>query len=327
MIQDVIIKRIADLIIQNLGKEKTAGLYNGKAGLALTLLMTAKYLNDEHIGEIAYHLLKESLVIQTNDISFENGLSGIGYVLLYLIEKEYMEADIEDIFGTQYEEIIRSFDNIDNYPDKLIKYLSTVYFLTKFGHIKKEDKRIQEVIKKIFVRIERFLTVQFEHLSDINYLNNKLTILHIFNDYLKLIDYSCTYHVSASLLGIYTSLYQKGRIMSSLEMGYYLRKISIRNQIVKYDDLIHENILNGIKNIPLDMLSLRERIDLAKIISDLNYKDIQEHRLIHEIDHLYKDRRLQDLFVTTPEMFSPMGYGAGLARLLIYCVDNQAELL
>ena len=327
MIQKEIIKIIADRILGNVKKMDSTGLYNSIAGLSLSLFVASEYLQDDEIYNAANDLLSESLLIRNNDISFENGLSGVGYALLYLVENNYVEADFDEVFGKQYETVIQILENIEKNPLGLLSAMQTVYFLTKAGYVKQEDNRIQVAIQKIIEGLAWFLTVQFHDFDDIYYIYKKQNILYVFNSYLKLVDYSGYPHFSRSLLDTYELLYQKGRIISSLEMGYYLNKISIKNNIDKYDGMIHENIKNGIKNIHLDTLSLRERIDLAKVLSDLNYKEYQEHRLLPEIAYVQKEKGLQDLSVTTPETFSPLGYGAGLGRLLIYCVDNHAELL
>jgi len=327
MTQKDTIKLFADRILKNIKEVDSTGLYNGKAGLSLALFSAAEYLQDEHINGVAYQLLMESIIIRNSNVSFENGLSGVGYTLLYLIENNFVDADFDGIFGIQYETIIRSFEGIEKAPTGLVNTMQIVYFLAKAAHFKKDDSRIPEIIKKIFEGLELFLTVQFHDFSDIRYINRKLNILSFFNTYLKLVEYTGYSNFSSSLLEIYASLYQKGRIVSSLETGYLLNKISIKNNMDIYGEMIRENIWNGFNNIHLDMLSLRERIDLAKIISDLNYNELQEQQLLPEITLTKTDRFFQDLSVTTPETFSPFGYGAGLGRLLIYCVDSQAELL
>ena len=327
MIQKETIKKLADRMLEHVKKESSTGLYNGKTGFSISLFLASEYLQDEDIYNIAHGLLSESLIIRNGDLSFENGLSGVGYALLYLIENDYVEADFDELFSEQYEVIIRSFENIEKNPLVIVKAMQIVYFLAKASNVKKEDRRIQEVMKRFFEGLEMFLSLQFLDFSDIKYINNKQIILYIFNTYLKLVDFSEYPYFSRSLLETYASLYQKGRVMSSLEMGYYLKQIAIKNKINLFDGMIHENINNGIKNIHLDTLTLRERIALAKILSDIHYKELQEHQLLPEIEYLHKRNKLHDLLLTTAETFSSIGYGAGLGRLLIYCVENQAELL
>ena len=90
MINETKIRKLIDYTLLNACSINSSGLYNGKAGIALALFEVARYLQDEYIEEQAFDLLQEALVSKTEDISFENGLSGIGYVLLYLIENEWL---------------------------------------------------------------------------------------------------------------------------------------------------------------------------------------------------------------------------------------------
>lgn len=327
MIQKETIQIIASLLMKNAGKVNMTGLDNGKAGLSLSLFMAAEYLHDEKMEDIAHQLLMESLIIPNADAGFENGLSGIGYAMLLLMDKKYLEADFDDVFGKQYEIIIRILEKIENVSNSFLYYFQTVYFLSKIERVKKGDKRVKDIIRKLIEGIEWLLTVQFHDFENINFSRKKLDILCLYNAWLKLVSYSGYSNFSHSLIDIYGSLYQKGCIINSLEMGYYLKKIAFKYNIDRHDCIINENIRNGVKNIRLDRLSLRERIDIAKILSDLNYRDFHEHQLLPEINALHTDKGLLDLIVATPETFSPLGYGAGIGRLLIYFVDKQTELL
>ena len=51
-------------------------------------------------------ILQQSLIFKDQNYSFENGLSGVGYVLCYLINNRFIEADFDEIFGKQFENII-----------------------------------------------------------------------------------------------------------------------------------------------------------------------------------------------------------------------------
>jgi len=327
MTQEKNIQKTVELVLSDIEKVSSTGLYNGKAGLSLSLFIAAEYLQDEQLEDTAYNLLQESLVIKNYDVSFENGLAGIGYVLCYLIENKYLEADFDEIFGMQYETLVKSYENIEKDPSRLVNSLQAIYFLSDASRIKKEDERIPLIIKKIFEGLELFLSVQFFDFLDIRYTNNKAGVLNIYTTYLKLIDYSGFHHFSYSLLEDYAALYRKGRITSSLETGFYLDRITGKYEIKGYEDIISEHIDSGIKNIYPSTLSLRERINLAKITNSFKYKTVEERDLLPEIENIYNEKRIHDLLKTVDEKSFPFGYGAGLGRLLIYCVNKQTELL
>ena len=315
MTQNITIPKIIDCIRQKSGTINSTGLYNGKAGLSLSLFVAATSLCDEQLEDWAFDLLKESLIIKNNDSDFENGLAGIGYVLLYLTENNYLEIDFDEVFGKQYEEIIKSFEHIDKNPLRLITSFQAIYFLSKVNNIKKEDSRIQMIIKKIFEGLELFLITQFHDFTDIHYISNKNAVLNIHKTYLKLVDYSGYTHFSRTLLEDYAALYRKGKTVSSLETGYYLKRIADRYHITGYEDIIDENIRNGTNGMYSCTLSLRERIDLAKLI---NHK---------KCDIPHKGETIQDLLKTVNDNYYPFGYGAGLGRLIIYLVNKDTELL
>ena len=327
MIQQEIIRKIAELIMQNAENTNSIGLYDGKAGLSLSLFIAAGYLQNEYIEDVAYKLFQESLIRKNNEISFESGLAGIGYVMLYLLENKYLEADFDEIFGIQCESIIRYFENIEKVPARLIDSFQTVYFLSMLSNIKKEDDRISKIIKKFFEGMELFLAIQFQDFTDILYIKNKSDVLNKYEIYLKLVDYSGYTDFSRYLLEDYASLYRKRKIISSLEIGFYLSKITANYTIDKYEDIINENINNGISNIYPNTLSLKERIDYAKIINELKREKINEFDLIQENKNMYEDKAIHDLLKIVDERSFPFGYGAGLGRLLVYCVNNNAELL
>jgi len=320
------IQKMVELILPNIEKVSSTGLYNGKAGLSLSLFIAAKYLQDEQLEDTAYKLLQESLVIKNYDVSFENGLAGIGYALCYLIENKYLEADFDEIFGIQYETLIKNHENIEKEPSRLINSLQFIYFLSSVSRIKK-DNRTGEIIKKIFEGLELFLTVQLHDFADINYINRKIDVLNIYKTYLKLVVYSGYSHFSHSLLKDFSALYRKGRIISSLETGFYLSRIAVKYNINDYEDIINENINSGIKNIYPNTLSLKEKIDSVKIANGINCKNVKESDLLPEIENIHKDKVIHDLLKTIDEKSFPFGYGAGLSRLLVYCVDKQIELL
>jgi hypothetical protein len=327
MTKDETVRKMVGLLLRNAEKTNSTGLYNGKTGLSFSLFVASKYLQDESVEDIAYQLLQESLIIRANDTGFEGGLSGIGYALLYLIENEYLEADFDEIFGEQYETVIKSFETIEKEPLRLVNSLQVIYFLSKRRVVKKEDERIEKIIKKIFEGLELFLTIQFHDFTDIHYINRKADVLNIYSVYLKLVDYSGYSHFSRVLLEDYAALYRKAQIVSSLETGFYLSRIVEKYSITGYEDIINENIANGINNIHISTLSLKERVDFAKIIDTIQCKEIKRDNLLPDVESFNKDKAIRDLLRSMDEKSFPFGYGYGLGRLLIYYAGKDVELV
>ena len=329
MIHKEVIRKIANYILQNADNIIRTGLYDGKAGLSLSLFIASEYLQDEHMEDIAHDLLQEALIIRNSDINFENGLAGVGYSLLYLIENNYLEADFDEIYGIQYEAIIENIENIENDPLRLINSLQTVYFLCYAKRIKKDDERITKIIKMIIEGLELFLLVQFHDFYDIRCIFKKTDILNVYKRYLQLIDYLNYIDFSRILLDDYAALHKKRRIISSLEIGYYLSKITAKYNINEHESTINDNIFNSINNIYLDTLSLKERIDYSKILNCINYNGVSEYNILPKIESFLKvkDNLIQNLLTTVDEKSFLFGYGGGLGRLLIYYINNKTELL
>jgi hypothetical protein len=308
------VSKFVDRILSNVCLINTAGLYDGKAGISLALFEASGYLKDEGVENEAFKLFQEALILKTQDLSFEYGLSGIGYVLCYLIENKFMEADFDEIFGDQYEKIVKNLGDIEKKPERLLNVMQVIYFLSM---VKKVDKRATTIIRKIFEGLELFLTVQFFDFMDIHYINDKMAVLRIYEIYLQLVNHADYKYFSRSLLNDYADLYRKGRLVSSIATGHNLWILLRKNKITEYDDVVANNLMYGIRNIKMDMFSLREKIDVMKLLSDTEKNGIVQPT----------DMKMDDLLKSVNANFAPLGYKEGLARLLLFCVNRQTELL
>lgn len=325
MIQEQTIRKLTDYLLQRAGSVNSSGLYDGNAGLSLSLFEAARYLQDENIENKVFNLLQKALLTKNKDYHFENGLSGIGYVLLYLIENKFVDADFNEIYGKQYEKIIGNFDHIEKEPQRLVNSLQSIYFFSKVSNIKQEDERLKSIMKRIIEGLEFFLAIQLNDFTDIHYINNKVDILKIYELYLKLIDYSGYVHFSKLLLKDYANLYRTGRIMSSLTIGHYLDVIVKQHNIKEYEDVVEYNIKNGIENIHPETLSLKEKIDLTILI--YKNKVITPCGLLPDMKNIHEEVVIENVRVTKNNTSSPFGYGAGLGRLLLFYVNKHAEFV
>ncbi|GHT66025.1 hypothetical protein AGMMS50239_26830 [Bacteroidia bacterium] len=175
--------------------------------------------------------------------------------------------------------------------------------------------------------MELFLTIQFHDFADIRYVNDKSAVLNIYESYLKLIDYSGYIYFSNALLADYSDLYRKGRVASSLIVGLYLNRLVKKYKIKKYKDIVEDNIRNGIKNIYTDALSLKERIDLIKLIYDNEKSEIIDYEHVPDLEITKKEATMQNLLKLIDKNFSPIGYEAGLGRLLLFHANKHTEIL
>lgn len=324
MTQETIIRKLVDEILLNTSIANISGFYNGEAGISLALFEASKFLHDETIEEKAFDIFKRSLVKPSDDYSFENGLSGIGYTLSYLITNKFIDADFDEIFNDRYNEIIKNFENIDSQPDKLLGSYKIIYFLSTLNKIRYEDERIKLIIEKIFQGVGLYLSLQFFDWQNICYINNKVDVLRTFETYLKLIDFSSYSYFSKSLIDSYARLYREGRIASSLSIGYYMHRIMTQNNITEYNDVIKNNIKYGLTNIHPDLLFLEEKINIKRIVENIsgNFK----------IAQTLADIKLLGISLEKiKKMIRPgrplCDYQYGLARYLIFCVNKNTPLL
>ena len=169
------IKHLAENVLSRIDVVNSSGLYNGKAGIAIGLFEAAKFLNDTSIEDKAFRLFQESLIIKNRDLSFENGLPGIGYTLLYMIENEFIETDFIEIFEEEYELIIKRYIEIEKEPSRLLSSFKAIYFFRKAVEITKDD-RIKKIIRKFFEGLELYLAIHFLDFSDKLYINNKFFV-------------------------------------------------------------------------------------------------------------------------------------------------------
>jgi hypothetical protein len=161
-----ILKKLVDYVVLNSFACNSTGLYNGKAGLSLCLFESSRYLKDEKIEEIAFDLIQEALLSKNSDVSFENGLSGIGYTLLYLLEQNYFEADFEELFSDFHQKII---DWVDTQPkeDALVNNMKMLYYLHKHNQIKPNKKQEHRINYWLYT-VEERLIGDLEKLKDLH---------------------------------------------------------------------------------------------------------------------------------------------------------------
>ncbi|MEA5009485.1 lanthionine synthetase LanC family protein [Clostridium tyrobutyricum] len=311
------VSKLVTHIISNSDSLDNVGLYYGKTGISLALFEASRYLRNEVVEDKAFDILQQSLIFKDQNYSFENGLSGVGYVLCYLINNRFIEADFDEIFGKQFENIISNFEDIDKNPHKLLNTLNVVYFLCEINKLKQTDERLPRIIKFFFEGLELFLIVQFHDFFDPCYLNNKMKVFKIFEIYLKLVNYVDYKFFSRVVLESYSDLYQKGITVNSIGIGFYLGMLVRKYSLTNYDKVVNDHIIKGIENIRKDILSLKEKIDCMKLLFDIESNRIIPLPVIN-IDLLHEDININSY---------PLHYKGGLARFLLFLVNKQSVFL
>lgn len=95
----IILQQIANHLIINSSFLTDLSLYHGKIGIVLFFYNYARYTQNPIYEEFADELLDEIFneIHDNIGIDFENGLTGIGWGILYLLEKQFITGDPNDI--------------------------------------------------------------------------------------------------------------------------------------------------------------------------------------------------------------------------------------
>lgn len=113
--------QIAQHLIINSAFTNDLGLFHGRMGIVLFLCHYARYskqkLYNDYAGELI-EMINEDLTVDI-PVNIENGLSGIGWTIEYLITNNFMEGNTDDIL-TDIDERIMQYDplRINDYSFK-----------------------------------------------------------------------------------------------------------------------------------------------------------------------------------------------------------------
>ncbi|GHU65479.1 hypothetical protein FACS1894160_4960 [Bacteroidia bacterium] len=125
------IRKLVDYILLNAYSVNSANLGDGKSGLSLCLFEMAGYLDDEDIEEQAYILLQESLALMNKgeSTSFHTRPADIGFVLLYLITYQFIDADYDELFGEESNKMITSTFHVPSTRQRYDKFGDFTVFI------------------------------------------------------------------------------------------------------------------------------------------------------------------------------------------------------
>ena len=96
------LQRIANVLLLNASFIDNPGLLNGKMGIAIFFYNYAKYSSKNSYKEYA-----DELIDTSTHVNFENGLTGIGWGIEYLVNNEFVAADTDEALINLDNEIYR----------------------------------------------------------------------------------------------------------------------------------------------------------------------------------------------------------------------------
>lgn len=330
MTHEIAIRKLIDYLLLNAYSVNSTGLYSGKVGLSLCLFEVSKLLQDEYIEEQAFELLQESLLSINTDISFENGLSGIGYVLLYLIENKFIEADFEESFGGSLKKIVKGLEVIEKQkPQKCISnHFRIVFFLNSLSnHSNNSDDQVKHLINFFSEETARLLE---EYISTIEKQRNvhlKMELNAFIETYLKIATLCPHFTPIPNVLNQYAKLYQQNKLVCSFSIGHYLDRITKEWNNQKLEEVAKINKSLAIKNIYPEAMFLSQRINMLCLLRQNQEKYAKEIELLE--DGYYHNIRGDALERNLMRDIDPAnfvaGYQFGIARFLLYWVLRHSH--
>lgn len=97
--KDFLLSHISNSLILASSNMKNLGLFNGKMGVILFFMHYARYLGNKSYQDFAFILLEELFEDVNSDMSihFEDGLTGIGWGVEYLLQNNFLSGNALDI--------------------------------------------------------------------------------------------------------------------------------------------------------------------------------------------------------------------------------------
>lgn len=323
MINEITIRNIADYILLNACSVDSSGFYNGKAGIVVTLYETSRYLQCEYLEEQAFALLQETLLAKTDDISFENGLSGIGYVLLYLIKEKFIIGNFEELFDKNHLKIAKGLETVvkQGNPYFASSFLTSIYYLRRYNEEATGQNNKQSISHLLKLSSEQLIN-NMKKMRQGVYTFPKIDIVRLLEIYLKVIDKCSLLEPEIEILELYCDLFIKNKFICNRTIGYYLSKIGKKTNNENIYFVGEKNIKLAVQDIYPETLSLSQKIyqlywmrqsyeSYDQIINSI------EQDFFHQVDNDALEKNLLK-GISPQELIA--GYKSGLSRFLLYYI-------
>jgi len=94
-----ILQQISDVLLINGGFLNNPGLYSGETGIVLFFVRYARFTQNDLYLDYAYGLVEkiQNRINHNTLINYEQGLTGIGSTIEYLVQNGFFEADTDEI--------------------------------------------------------------------------------------------------------------------------------------------------------------------------------------------------------------------------------------
>lgn len=321
--------KLIDYLLINSSSITQSGLYRGKAGIALTLFELSRHKHNGYLEEQACELMQESLLSNTSDIGFENGSAGIGYVLSYLIENKFIDADFNELFDDKTAAItaeLRRRDRSLSTITDMKRHAKILYFLRTLLRTEKCGEDMKVLAGEMTAEVEGYLN---KMLSDNAIGTDAAFVTEAMNTYLSLCDADPSFEPDETVADNYVRAYNRNKTASDFITGYYLERIATKTENSALSAVATDNMVNAVNGLYPPALSMRRRTDMLHLM----YRDKTrfgtaikslESGLIDTQDEMMAEKNLYAAVRGADHM---VGYGSGIARLLLcqVCRDSNGE--
>ena len=318
--------KLVDYLLFNVCSINQPGLYYGKAGIALALFELSRQWRNDYWEEQAFEILREALSTPTSDTGFENGLSGIGYTLLYLIDNKFVEADFKELFAENTNNIKRKLQHghtseptVTDIADRI----KTMYFILALRR-HDNDCDICNLENSVTDAIEMRMN---KLMSKNSATTDPTPIMDIMETYLSLCHTYPSFKPHDSVIKHYTELYNSGKVVSDFTIGYYLERMAKNTGNRILQSVAENNITNALNGLHAPTLSLRQRTDMLHIM----YSDKARFgSAIGKLETRFTDT--DDESAAEKNLYAVMhgndmsaGYRSGVARVLLCCAHRNSD--
>lgn len=304
--------KIIEYILLNSSAIRTSGLYNGKAGVALTLFEGARYFHDSYLENEALIVLKETLINKNNVVEFENGLSGIGFMLSHLLKNKYIDGDFYDLFGSSHERIILGATALVKQclsDDFIRRSISILYYL---GSFREKDPNVDLIVCAL---LRKYKDILLREMDEISSVSLDLLLFDLVK-YLFILDF-LNLDIDEVILDRYISIYDNNYLKNDFYVGALLRKYINKSNKDHFLHIVESNIKYSILDINLNILSLKECVDYVYF----SYKYQLNMDLSCVDNFLFSHHTLNDLQKRINDVFYPqsarLGISNGLCRYIL----------
>lgn len=186
-------ERISNMLLLNASFITNVGLMHGKMGISIYFYHLARKTNNKIYEEFAGELLDEifSEINSRTSQDFENGLTGIGWGIEYLVKNGFVEADTNEVLADIDNFIYADFNNNPPIELNLLKgILGTVlYSIRRLKSATSGSQNPQiENHKRIIVQFIERIDTWFERIDKSQqYFANHSFICDLSWDYLVLL--------------------------------------------------------------------------------------------------------------------------------------------